>query len=93
MSALGSIGLTSDAYGAAARRSSVKGISTGIAYRSTARKGVTFMKAIAGAFFIVLAANSTARAESVSTAEQKPAIGRRKTRPLALLRAGNVGRA
>lgn len=29
----------------------------------------------------------------VSTAEQKPAIGRRKTRPLALLRAGNVGRA
>src|SRR5690606_23996954 len=30
---------------------------------------------------------------AMSTAEQKPAIGRRKTRPLALLRAGNVGRA
>jgi len=34
-----------------------------------------------------------ARLRLVSTAEQKPAIGRRKTRPLALLRAGNVGRA
>jgi hypothetical protein len=33
------------------------------------------------------------RGKSLSTAEQKPAIGRRKTRPLALLRAGNVGRA
>ena len=31
--------------------------------------------------------------QGMSTAEQKPAIGRRKTRPLALLRAGNVGRA